>query len=148
MLKRISVIILAALLIVAFVQPAEAQITPTVVKLATAKAYGASQSDTSKSVRVAAGTVISSRIYVRDSVSVYRTIQYCKSSASYSDPNWTLAKKDTITTTAAGYSELVLRNGTTDNIGGVAGWTRVILDFQATANGVTSATYDNEIYVK
>jgi hypothetical protein len=125
-----------------------AQITPTVVKLATGKAYVLSQSDTSKAVRVASGSVISSLVHVLDSVSVYRTVQYCKSSAAYADANWTLAKKDTITTTAAGYSELVLRNATTEAIGGVGGWTRVILDFQATANGVTSATYDNWIYVR
>lgn len=147
-MKRIFGILLVAIFTLFIAMKTEAQITMNPIKLATDRAYVASQKDTSRAIRVAGGTVISSLIHVLDSVSVYRSVQYCKSSAAYGDANWTLAKKDTITTTAAGHSELVLRNASTDAIGGVGGWTRTILEFQATANGVTTATYDNWIYVR
>lgn len=140
MFKRIGLLFITVMLVVSAVG---AQLTPTKFALATTTTYEADQVDTSKALRLASANLISSWFAAADSAVVYRVIQYSRNNST-----WTTVSTDTITLTAAGSSEKVVRTATVDLLAGVAGYMRTILTFATAGNGVTSPTYDNWVYAR
>lgn len=155
--------ILWVVLLVMLAVPAHAQVSVSIEKLATGKAYAEAQIDTSREIRIAGANVISAVFRARDSVDVIRNFQYRIDGGTA----WTVFLRDTLTSAvnAGAIKETVIRSpGTTalttiadsatlttthDKIGGVSGFIRVIRIFgSAGKNGESTATYDDWIYYR
>jgi len=109
--------------------------------LATTKAYANSQIDTSGTYNVGGATKLAYNVYYADSAVTKTYLDYRIIGATA----WTLKDSNSVTQTAAGYAEWVLRDGITDKVPGLKIQIRFRKTFNASNNGVTSATYSDEL---
>jgi hypothetical protein len=145
-MKAISCFILC-LLAVLVVAPAISQtnVDPGSVpqyfvdNIATSKAYVNSQKDTSRTYTAGGASRLAYNIYAADSISVKTYLDY----RIVGDVTWTLKDSVTVTLTAAGYSEWVIRDAITDKVPGLKIQIRFRKAFLASNNGVTSASYSD-----
>lgn len=132
-----NILILLAL-VVCFCVPASAQLagyTPTVVY--NALTYADDDIDTTATYTVGSVDKLTLRAYLSDSASVVYKFDYRVRGASA----WTAvtaASADTVVKTAAGYSQIVLRDNLLERIPGVSTQFRVRAEFQSSANSANS----------
>lgn len=105
------------------------------------KAYADSQIDTSRIFTVGGVSRLSLRCTALDSASWVTHIDYRTSSSA----SWALVATDTVIATAATVDEYVIRNATTENVPGVSGQIRIRKAWAASGNGVTTATYSDQL---
>lgn len=145
-------LLIIPLLLLATVTPAEAQtyMDPGTVPqyfvqpIASAKAYANSQADTTSAFVIGGASRLAYDVYYADSAVTKTYLDY----RIVGDASWTLKDSVSITKTAAGRSEWVLRDGITDKVPGVKIEIRFRKTFNASNNGVTSATYTDELLWK
>ena len=106
------------------------------------KAYANSQIDTSGVFDVGGVSRLSLRTTALDSASWITNIDYRSSSSG----SWTAVAADTGLSTAATVREFVIRDQTTSKVTGVSGQIRLRKVWAASANGVTTATYTDQLF--
>ena len=142
-------LLLIPLLVLASVMPAVAQtyIDPAAVPqyftqpINTSKAYVNSQADTSSAFTVGGASKLAYNVYYADSAVTKIYLDYL----IVGDASWTLKDSVSYTKTAAGRSEWVLPDAITDKVPGLKIQIRFRKTFSASNNGVTSATYSDEL---
>lgn len=148
-MKALTTALLIATLIVVAMTPAVAQTNNNPnsvpqyfkVALATSKAYANSQIDTSATYAIGGASHLAYNVYYADSAVTKTYLDYRIVGATA----WTLKDSNSVTQTAAGYAEWVLRDGVTDKVPGLKIQIRFRKTFNASNNGVTSATYTDEL---
>ncbi len=108
------------------------------------KAYANSQIDTSAVFSVGGVSRLSLRTTYLDSASYITNIDYRASSSAA----WVAIVADTVVATAAGVDEYVIRDNTVEKVPGVSGQIRIRKVWAASANGVTTATYSDQLFWK
>jgi hypothetical protein len=126
------------------------QISHYYTKVATAKSYAASQSDTSTVYNVGGTKLCELYQSYADSVNVIVLVQKRVTPGS----SWAFACGDTLDQTGTGggsaivspvYRRLIIRDLSTDKLGGVGTQIRIVTNFQATLCGVTTPTYTMQL---
>lgn len=149
-MKASCVVLLAlALLFTVSVSYSQTVANPSIAKayvqpVYSSKAYADSQVDTSAVFSIGGCSRVSLLTAYLDSASFITKVDYRASSSA----SWSQIVADTVTATAAGYRSYVLRDATTEKVPGVSGQIRFRKAWQSSGNGVTSATYTDQLYWK
>jgi hypothetical protein len=141
--------VLIPLLLLATVMPAAAQnyMDPGSVPqyfiqpIVSSKAYVNSQADTSSAFTIGGASKLAYNVYYADSAVTKTYLDY----RIVGNTAWTLKDSNSVTQTAAGRAEWVIRDGITDKVPGLKIQIRFRKTFSASNNGVTSATYSDEL---
>ncbi len=150
-MKASCVVLLAlALIFVTGVSNAQTVADPSASKanvwpVRAGKSYANNQIDTSAAFSIGGCSRVSLLTVANDSCAYITNVDY-RESASVA---WTATAADTVTVTAGGavtYHSWVLRNHSTEKVPGIAGQIRFRKVFSASNNGVTSATYTDQLY--
>ncbi len=151
---KASCIVLLALALLFVTGASTAQVTadPAVAKanvwpVYSGKAYANSQIDTSAIYSIGGCSRVSLLTSPKDSASYITNLDY-RASASAA---WSKVAADTVAVTAGGaatYHSWVIRDATTEKCPGVSGQIRFRKVFAGSDNGVTSATYTDQLYWK
>ncbi len=151
---KASCVVLLALALLFTVSASQAQTiaSPSIAKayiqpVYTAKAYANSQIDTSAVFSIGGCSLVSLLTISYDSTAYITNVDYRPSSSAA----WVATAADTVTVTAGGattYHSWVLRNNTVEKVPGVSGQIRFRKVFSASNNGVTSATYTDQLHWK